>query len=181
MTIYIAIGLRTDGKKDFPGLLLGKTQSASFWLSVLTDLKSWGVQDILITPKANHKGFTEAIRSVFTGSTKQTCIVHQIWNACRFIVWKDRKEFTADLRDIYMASNREAATQALNRLEEKWNQKYAYAIKSRRENWEKLTAFPDFPLKIRKISSRPTSLKTWTDKSENIPKTNFPVQPMKQS
>src|SRR5690554_717087 len=99
-TIYLAVGLRTDGKKEVLGLWLGKNESASFWLSVLTDLKARGVEDILITATDNLKGFTEAIASVFPLSTKQICIVHQIRNACRFVVWKDRKQFTADMKAI---------------------------------------------------------------------------------
>lgn len=150
-TIYIAVGLRADGKKEVLGLWLGKNESASFWLSVLTDLKSRGVQDILITATDNLKGFTEAIRSVFPESTKQICIVHQIRNACRFVVWKDRKPFTADMKEIYTAPNKEAAKVALDQLENKWEHKYGYAIKSWKENWEELTAFLDFPLEIRKI------------------------------
>lgn len=150
-TIYLAVGLRTDGKKEVLGLWLGKNESASFWLSVLTDLKARGVEDILVTATDNLKGFTEAIRSVFPLSTKQICIVHQIRNACRFVVWKDRKPFTADMKGIYTAPNRDAAQLALDHLEGKWGQKYGYAIKSWRENWEELTAFLDFPLEIRKI------------------------------
>lgn len=150
-TIYIAIGLRTDGKKEVLGLWLGKNESASFWLSVLTDLKARGVKDILITATDNLKGFTEAIRSVFPESTKQICIVHQIRNACRFVVWKDRKVFTADMKEIYSAPNQDAAKAALDQLENNWGAKYGYAIKSWRDNWEELTAFLAFPLEIRKI------------------------------
>ncbi len=150
-TIYIAIGLRTDGKKEVLGLWLGKNESASFWLSVLTDLKARGVQDILITATDNLKGFTEAIRSVFPESTKQICIVHQIRNACRFVVWKDRKAFTTDMKEIYSAPNQEAAKAALDQLENNWGGKYGYAIKSWRDNWDELTAFLAFPLEIRKI------------------------------
>ena len=150
-TIYLAIGLRTDGKKEVLGLWLGTNESASFWLSVLTDLKARGVEDILITATDNQKGFTEAIQSVFPLSTKQICIVHQIRNACRFVVWKDRKAFTTDMKRIYTAPNRDAAKLALDQLEDSWGQKYSYAIKSWRENWEELTAFLDFPLEIRKI------------------------------
>jgi putative transposase len=150
-TIYVAIGLRTDGRKEVLGLWLGKNESASFWLSVLTDLKARGVKDILITATDNLKGFTEAIRSVYPKTTKQICIVHQIRNSCKFVPWKDRKAFTADMKKIYSAPNREAAALALNQLEELWNKKYQYAIRSWRENWEELTAFLDFPLEIRKI------------------------------
>jgi transposase-like protein len=150
-TVYIAIGLRTDGKKEVLGLWLGKNESAAFWLAVLTDLRTRGVEDILITSTDNLKGFTEAIRSVFPESTKQICIVHQIRNACRYVVWKDRKAFAADMKAIYTAPNREAAALALDHLEAVWGKKYGYAITSWRNNWEELIAFLAFPPEIRKI------------------------------
>ncbi len=150
-TIYIAIGLGVDGKKDVLGIWLGKSESASFWMSVLTDLKSRGVMDILITATDNLKGFTEAIKAIFPQATKQICIVHQIRNCCKYVSWNDRKEFAGDMKNIYNASNPDAAANALDELEKKWGNKYAYAIKSWRINWNELTAFLNFPLEIRKI------------------------------
>jgi len=150
-TIYIAVGLNLEGKKEVLGMWLGKNESASFWLSVLTDLKARGVKDILITATDNLKGFTEAIRTVFPEATKQVCVVHQIRNSCKYVVWKERKEFSGDMKAIYNAPNRDAAALALDQLESKWGGKYGYAIKSWRANWNELTAFLDFPLEIRKI------------------------------
>ncbi len=150
-TIYIAIGLQKNGLKEVLGLWLGKNESASFWMSVLTDLKSRGVEDILITVTDNLKGFTEAITAVFPESTTQICVVHQIRNAMRYVSWKDKKEFTKDMKEIYTAPNKEAAIAALNDFSKKWNSKYSYAVKSWENNWENLTAFLDFPVEIRKI------------------------------
>ena len=67
------------------------------------------------------------------------------------MVWKDRKDFTADMKNIYNAPNKQAAEAALNDFAQKWKSKYAYAIKSWRDNWDELTVFFDFPLEIRKI------------------------------
>jgi len=150
-TIYLAIGLNQDGKKEVLGMWLGKNESASFWLSVLTDLKARGVRDILITATDNLKGITDTIRSVFPESTKQICVVHQIRNSCKYVSWKERKQFSDDMRHIYNAPNRDAAALSLDDLEQKWGSKYGYAIKSWRSNWDELTAFLDFPLEIRKI------------------------------
>ena len=150
-TIYIAVGLKTDGKKEVLGLWLGKNESASFWMSVLTDIRARGVQDILITATDTLNGFTETITNVFPESKTQICVVHQIRNACRYVVWKDKKAFTKDMRCIYNAPNKIAAEAALNDFAEKWESKYSYAIKSWRDNWEELTVFFEFPLEIRKI------------------------------
>jgi transposase-like protein len=150
-TIYLAIGLKTDGYREVLGLWLGRTESASFWLGVLTDMKARGVQDIMITATDNLKGFTEAIISVFPDSKTQICVVHQIRNACKFVSHKDRRAFTQDMKPVYNAPNEEAARMALKELSNKWNDKYPYAIKGWENNWDNLTVFLGFPLEIRKI------------------------------
>lgn len=150
-TIYLAVGLRRDGRKEVLGMWLGKNESSSFWMGVLTDLKARGVEDILITATDNLNGFTQTIRGVFPESQTQICVVHQIRNACRYVVWKDKKQFTADMRHIYTAPNKQAAEQALKDFAQKWEPKYSYAIKSWRDNWDELTVFLEFPLEIRKI------------------------------
>lgn len=150
-TMYIAVGLRRDGKKEVLGLWLGKNESAAFWMSVLTDIKARGVQDLLITATDNLNGFTDTIKNIFPESKTQICVVHQIRNACRYVVWKDKKEFTKDMKSIYDAPTKSAAKAALEDFAKKWQHKYSYAIKSWRDNWEELTAFYEFPLEIRKI------------------------------
>lgn len=150
-TIYLAIGLNQNGKKDVLGMWLGKNESSSFWMSVLTDMKARGVDDILITATDNLNGFTQTIQSVFPKSQTQICIVHQIRNACKYVVWKDRKNFTSDMKLIYTAPNKEAAKLALDEFSANWESKYSYAIKSWRDNWDELTVFFDFPIEIRKI------------------------------
>lgn len=150
-TVYIAVGLRRDGKKEVLGLWLGKSESAAFWMSVLTDMKARGVEDILITATDNLNGFTQTIKNVFPESATQICVVHQIRNSCRYVVWKDKKAFTADMKHIYNAPSQEAARAALEDFAKKWESKYSYAIKSWRDNWDELTVFFDFPLEIRKI------------------------------
>lgn len=150
-TIYLAVGLNQEGRKEVLGMWLGKNESSSFWMGVLTDLKARGVEDIFITATDNLNGFTQTIRAVFPESQTQICVVHQIRNACKYVVWKDRKPFTADMKLIYTAPNKQAAELALNDFAEKWESKYGYAIKSWRENWDELTVFFEYPVEIRKI------------------------------
>lgn len=150
-TIYLAVGLNSEGHKEVLGMWLGESESASFWMSVLTDMRSRGVEDILITSTDNLKGFTEAITSVFPQSITQICVVHQIRNASRYVVWKDKKQFAADLKNIYTAANKGLAWAALEKLEETWGKKYPHAIRSWKANWEELSHFFDFPLEIRTL------------------------------
>lgn len=121
--IYLVIGLKNDGLKEVLGMWMAETESASFWISVLTDLKVRGVEDILIVCTDNLKGFTDAIKGVFPQTITQLGVVHQIRNSCKYVVWKDRKEFCADLKEVYGAPNRAAAEHALAACSEKWGVK----------------------------------------------------------
>jgi putative transposase len=149
--VYLVIGLKKNGLKEVLGMWTAETESASFWLTVLTDLKARGVQDILIACTDNLKGFTDAIRSSFPDAITQLCIVHQIRSSCKYVITRDRKAFCADLKNVYAATNKDAAYDALKAMEEQWGKKYKLAIQSWWNNWDNLTSYFDFPLEIRKI------------------------------
>ena len=149
--VYIVIGLKPDGIKEVLGFWIEKTESAAFWMSVLTDLKARGVEDILIACTDNLKGFTQAIKAVFPQAVTQLCIVHQIRNSCKFVVYKDRRVFCQDLKKVYTAINTEVALEEFEKFKLKWQGKYKYAITSWEENWENLSNYFEYPLELRKI------------------------------
>jgi len=109
------------------------------------------VQDILIACTDNLTGFTQAIREVYPQTVTQLCVVHQIRNSCKYVAWKDRKAFIADLKAVYRAVNREVAWNALDDFAGKWGKKYGYAITSWQNNWQALTQYFDYPVEIRTI------------------------------
>lgn len=150
-SIYLIIGLTKEGKKEVLGMWIHATESASFWMSVLTDLKARGVEDILIACTDNLKGFTDAISATYPKTDTQLCVVHQIRNSMRYVVWNDKREFTSDLKEIYNAANKEAAWDNLQTFKNKWGKKYPHAIQSWERNWDNLTAFFDYPMEIRKM------------------------------
>lgn len=150
-TVYLCVGLNKEGYKEVLGMWVGKNEFSSFWLGVLTDLKARGVNDILVTVTNNLNGFTDTIKSVFPESTIQICVVHQIRNSCRYVVWKEKKAFTADLKNVYNAPTKELARLELGKFEQLWGSKYPYAIRSWKANWDELTSFFDYPVEIRKI------------------------------
>jgi transposase-like protein len=150
-TIYLMIGLKHTGLKEVLGMWISETESASFWLNILTDIKARGVKDILIASTDNLTGIRQAIKSAFPNTITQLCVVHQIRNSVKYVVWKDRKQFVSDLKNVYGAINRDMAYDALEEFAKKWGSKYAYAIKSWRDNWDELTAYFDYPMEIRRI------------------------------
>lgn len=149
--VFIVIGLNPEGKKEVLGFWIERNESASFWMTVLTDLKARGVEDILIACTDLLKGFTQAIKAVFPEAVTQLCIVHQIRNSCRFVVTKDRKLFCKDLKLVYTATNEEIALAELQKFKLKWQVKYKYAVTSWEENWENLSNYFGYPLELRKI------------------------------
>jgi putative transposase len=120
-------------------------------MSVLAELKTRGVEDILIACTDNLKGFTQAIKAVFPEAITQLCIVHQIRNSCKFVVWKDRREFCKDLRKVYTSINDLVALEELERFKLKWKGKYKYAIVSWEDNWGNLSNYFAYPPELRRI------------------------------
>lgn len=150
-SIYLVIGLKPDGFKEILGIWIAETESASFWLSVLSELKDRGVKSILIACTDNLAGFTSAIQASFPNTVTQLCIVHQIRNSVKFVPWKDKKIFIADLKEVYGAINLQSAMVAFEKFKTKWNSKYSYAIKSWEKNWDNLIPLFNYPPELRKI------------------------------
>ena len=149
--VYLAIGIDQEGRKEVLGFWIGENESSKYWLNVLNELKNRGVQDILIMSVDNLKGFSEAISSVFPKTEIQKCVVHQIRNSIRYISYKDVREFTSDLKEMYNAPTLEQAEFKLDELEEKWGKKYMAVINSWRSNWNELTTYFKYDTKIRKL------------------------------
>lgn len=149
--LYLVLGITPSGHKDVLGMYLAQTEGSKFWLSVLDDLRSRGVDDLLIVSVDGLKGFEEAIRAVFPKAEVQQCIVHQIRHSAKFVSDKDIRAFMRDLKKVYRASDRTTAEQELNSLEVNWGQKYPPVIKSWRDNWERLSTYFQYPEPIRKV------------------------------
>jgi transposase-like protein len=148
--VYIVIGLNNEGQKQVLGFWIGQNESASFWMTVLSELKIRGVEDILIACTDNLKGFTQAINSVFPLAMTQLCIVHQIRNSCQFVSYNDLKPFCQDLRQVYTSINDEMGLKQLGEFKLKWK-KYPFAATSWEANWANLSGFFQFPPELRKI------------------------------
>ena len=148
---YTCLSLDINGRKDLLGLWVSEAEGANFWLTVLTELKNRGVNDILIACVDGLKGFPEAINTVFPNTEIQLCIIHLIRNTLRYIASKDQKSFMKDLKTVYTAPTEEAALIALDKLQETWDKKYSLAIKTWRNNWTHASTFLKYPDEIRRI------------------------------
>lgn len=150
-SVYVALGVNMEGNKELLGLWISETEGAKFWLSVLTELKNRGVEDVFIMCTDGLKGFPDAIEAVFPKAITQTCIVHLIRNSLKYVPHKDKKRVAADLKTIYTAATVEEAELALEMVDEAWGGKYAAVIKAWRSAWDRLIPFLSFPPEIRKV------------------------------
>ena len=149
--VYTILGINIQGKKEILGLYLSESEGANFWLQVLSDLNNRGVKDILIASVDGLKGFPEAINSIYPNTEVQLCVIHQIRNSLKYVASKNQKEFMKDLKKVYQAVSKEQAETELDRLEEKWGDKYPIVIKSWRNKWDNLSHYFKYPEPIRKV------------------------------
>ena len=170
---YVVLGVNMDGEKDVLGIWIGANESSKFWLSVLNDLRNRGVQNVLIFCVDGLNGFKEAIESVYPFAKIQRCIIHQLRASMKYIPYKDKKAFAADLKAVYSAINEDAALENLQYAKEKWEKKYPNAVKSWEDNWDNLITFFAFPEYIRKIMYTTNAIESLNSQFRKVTKTRL--------
>jgi transposase-like protein len=149
-SVYVALGVNFEGKKEVLGLWIAENEGAKFWMGVLNELKNRGVQDILIACMDGLTGFPEAVRAVFPNTRVQLCIVHMVRNSAKFVSYKDLKKLCADLKAIYTAPTEDAGRSALEEFGKTWNAKYPMVYQSWDTHWDDLSEFFKYPPEIRR-------------------------------
>ena len=160
--VYNVLGVDMEGHRDILGHWIGDgAEGANFWLSVLTDLQNRGVADIFLACVDGLSGFSEAIEAVFPRTQVQRCVIHQIRSSLKYVSWKDRKAFVADLKRIYRAGTRDEAEANLMQLGQRWSAKYPMAVRSWETNWTELATYFDYPSEIRRIIYTTNSVESY--------------------
>src|SRR5689334_2290740 len=150
--IYAAIGVSLAGEKDVLGLWAGTGgEGAKFWLSVLTDLKNRGVNDVFFLVCDGLKGLPDVVSNVWPLTTTQTCIIHLIRNTFRLASRRDWDRLKRDVKPIYTAPTEAAARAALDDLTDSWGSRYPAIIRLWTNAWAEFIPFLDYDVEIRKI------------------------------
>src|SRR5246500_205387 len=176
--VYLALGVRRDGTREILGLWIETTEGAKFWMKVFNDLKTRGVNDILIAVTDGLTGMPAALEAVFPRTTLQTCIVHLIRNSLDYASWKDRKLLAAALRPIYAAASAEAALAALDACEDgEWGRKFPTVVAAWRRSWDQVIPFFTFPPEIRRVIYTTNAIESINARVRKIIKTrgHFPT------
>jgi putative transposase len=176
--VYLALGVRRDGTREVLGLWIETTEGARFWLRVFNDLKTRGVNDILIAVTDGLTGMPGALEAVFPRTTLQTCIVHLIRNSLDYASWKDRKMLAKALRPIYAAASAEAAAVALDAFADgEWGRKFPTVVAAWRRAWAQVIPFFAFPPEIRRVIYTTNAIESVNAQLRKIIKTrgHFPT------
>lgn len=175
--VYVAIGVKLNGRKEVLGLWIGGNESAKYWLGVLNEIKNRGVEDIMIVSVDGLTGFGDAISAVFPKAEIQRCIVHQIRYTTKFVNYKDLKPFIKDLKTVYQAATEEQALENLDELETVWGKKYPSSVASWRNNWPQLSTYFKYPVEIRKIIYTTNAIENFNRQLRKVTKakTIFPT------
>lgn len=150
---YIVTGVDVEGFKHVLGVWLGPSEGEgkAFWLTVLSEVKNRGVDDMLIVCCDGLKGLPDAIRTVWPKAEVQTCVIHLIRNSMKYVSYNDRKKVVAALKPMYTAVNADAAKTALEKLQHDWGTKYPGMIAAWERAWEEFIPFLKYPKEIRKV------------------------------
>ena len=132
--VYLALAVTLEGKKELLGLWMSENEGAKFWLSILTELQTRGVQEIFIACVDGLSGFPEAIQTVYPQSKVQLCLVHMVRNSLKYVSYKDRKALAADLKRIYASITVAEAEAELESFAAKWDSKYGVISNQWRKN-----------------------------------------------
>lgn len=171
LTVYVAIGIDMEGKRDVLGFYLSETESAKYWLQVFDNFKARGVKDILFMCSDNLAGISQAIEAAFPRTLQQLCIVHQVRNSVKYLNYKDYRPFCTDLKKVYQATDQTAALVALEELEEKWGKKYPPAVANWRRDWERLSTMFEFGAEIRRLIYTTNTIEGFNRQLRKITKT----------
>lgn len=176
LAAYVILAITKEGKKDVISLEVGENESSKYWLTVLNGLKNRGVKDIMIICADGLTGMREAINAAFPKTEYQRCIVHQVRNTLKRVYYKDKKSYANDLKKIYLAPTGEMAYAELEKVNEKWQEKYPNSMKSWFQNWDLLSPIFKFSPEVRKVIYTTNSIESLnsTYKKLNSQRSIFP-------
>jgi putative transposase len=149
---HLGVGVDMDGVKHVLGIWVQTNEGAKFWAGVCAELANRGVRDVLIVCCDGLTGFAEAIEATWAKATVQTCVVHLIRAAMRFVNWKDRKQVAAALKPIYSAADADAARAEFDAFKaSELGRKYPNTVATFANAWERFIPFLAFPPELRKV------------------------------
>jgi len=169
---YLAVGVDLEGRKHVLGIWIGdsKGEGAKFWLSVFSELKNRGVNDVLIAVCDGLNGLPDAIETaVWPQATIQTCVVHLLRGSFRYASYGDRKKISVSV---------DAAQEALDDFETEWGERYPAIVKLWQNSWDVFVPFLAFPPEVRRVVYTTNMIESINYQLRKVTKTrgHFPTE-----
>jgi transposase-like protein len=138
--VLVALGLRSDGKKEVIDFRLAASESAAEWERFLTDLFRRGLTgeglDMICVDGGN--GLLAALPTVFPGIAVQRCWAHKMRNILDKIKKADQPAAKRALHKVMNADNIAAARTAARRFRDRFDDKYPAAVACLRNDLDEL-------------------------------------------
>ena len=147
--LHIIIGITPDGIKELLDFALYPSESSEHYKDMMYGLKERGLDEVLLFVTDGLKGIRSALTQVFTSAKYQSCWTHICRNVMKYIRAKDKKSVMEDLKKVYMAADREEATDALYDFLTKYQKIYPKIV-GILNDLDDLFTFYSFPESIRR-------------------------------
>ncbi|GAB1644309.1 IS256 family transposase [Krasilnikovia sp. MM14-A1259] len=150
--IYVALAVTTEGTRDILGLWAGDGgEGAKFWLTVCTELKNRGAEDVLMAVGDGLTGLPDAINTVWPRTVMQTCVVHLLRNSFKYASRQHWDAIAKALKPVYTAATEAAAEQRFLEFAETWGDRYPAIVRLWENAWAEFVPFLAFDAEIRKV------------------------------
>jgi putative transposase len=142
--LLVVVGVQKDGQKRFLALESGYRESKESWALVLRQMKSRGVKSARLFIGDGNLGLWAAVGEIYPEAQEQLCWNHKILNVFDAVSNKEQVQVKRHLNAMMYAESREEALGERKKFEQAFRHN-PKAVKTVVENWERLTAYYDFP------------------------------------
>lgn len=142
--LLVVIGVKKDGSKGYLALEPGYRESKESWALVLRQLKSRGVKSARLFVGDGNLGLWAAVGEVYPQAQEQLCWNHKMLNVMDAVSKKEQVQAKRHLNAMMYAESREEAFKERKKFEQAFRHN-PKAVNTVVENWDRLTAYYDFP------------------------------------
>ena len=148
--VLVALGVDQSGHKEVLAIFAGAEESKVAWLSLLSDLRKRGVEQVDLFVTDGGDGLIAALKESYPSSRRQRCVTNKMRNVLGHVPHRKKKEVAAALKGIFAAESRESALEEKETFEIRYGTVYPAAIRSLQEDFEACLTYYDFAEVLRR-------------------------------
>ena len=142
-TVLVALGIKSDGKKEVIDFRQVRSESQSAWEGFLNSLYQRGLQgqNLKLVVVDGGRGLEAALPLVYGHVPVQRCWAHKTRNVLNYVKKTDHESVKKDLQRISHARTLREAQKAAKRFVNRWKTRYPKAIQCLSQDLPELLAF----------------------------------------